>query len=537
MPFTLLGQDMNKVVFVESEFKPIIENAEKMGVVPGMSDTLKPQIDINYSVLPSRIDAKYEIKPIKPAKLVGSPIDKLYHSRLRLGIGNYTSPLAEFSIHNLRSKEYAVGAYVYHKSSHTKLALENGHKVPAGYGKNIFSVYGKRFYDNVNVEGEVAFNSHKHRFYGYNTSNFPVSYPSVEGRDIRQWYSQFLARAEVYSTDVDSKAMQYRIGIIADYFGDDFSNSQNHVDIPAYLSFMINDFRLDINARYHYFHSVLDTLRGVSDNVFQVRPVLRKKGDQWDVMIGVNSYVSSYGKANFFPEAKISFEIVPEALSTYFGVEGDLELNHFSKVARENIYITPGLNTLNTKNKLTGYGGFKGKISSQAGYLIDFIFKSQENALFFVNDTITALENTFKPVYDNAEIITLGTELWYSPLTYLDFFTKLYLHNYQLGIEEKPWHKPLSEFTFTTRYNYKEKLYINFDILHEGVRYAKNFSASSEPLKLDAIWDLNLRFEYKYSNVLSAYLDCYNLLSKRYYVWNQYPSQRLNAMIGFSYKF
>ena len=35
MPIGLcFGQELDKVVFVESAFKPIIENAEKMGVLP-----------------------------------------------------------------------------------------------------------------------------------------------------------------------------------------------------------------------------------------------------------------------------------------------------------------------------------------------------------------------------------------------------------------------------------------------------------------------------------------------------------------------
>ena len=70
-----------------------------------------------------------------------------------------------------------------------------------------------------------------------------------------------------------------------------------------------------------------------------------------------------------------------------------------------------------------------------------------------------------------------------------------------------------------------------------GKRYAKNLSDIANPIELKAIWDINLGLEYKYSNVLSAFLDIHNLLAQQYYTWNQYPNQKFNLMLGISYKF
>ncbi len=532
------AQDVNKVVFVESAFKPNIENAEKISMVPSFSDTIPEKPEINYSVLPSRIDARYKIQPIKPAKLVSSPLDKLYNSRVRLGLGNYTTPLAEFSIQNLRSKEYSVGAWVYHKSSHSKLELENGHKVPAGYGINKVSLYGKRFYGNVNLDGELSFNAHKLRYYGYNIDNFPDTLPSMENKEIRQWYSQLKARVSVYSTDPDSLAPEYGLGLIADYFSDDYANHQNHVEIPAYLSFMIGNSRLDIDADFHYFHSVLDTLRGADDYILQVNPLFRKQGDVWKVKVGLNGYYSSYSdKPSVFPEAELQFEVVKNALSAYFGVNGYIETNYFSKIAEENPYIMPGLDTKNTKHKLIGYGGFKGKLASNAGYIAEVKFSSIEDQYFFVNDTSTLLENTFFAVYDNMEQVSGVVSLWYNPLTYLGFYLRGVYNSYTLERELKPWYMPETELTFTTSYNFKEKIYAHLDLLHKGKCFAKDMSDADNPIQLDAMWDLNLRLEYQYSNELGAFLHFHNILAQKYYSWNQYPMQRFNAMIGISYKF
>ena len=130
------GQGIKKEVYVESSYKPEVADADKISNLPIIEDTLSFITQTNYSVLPSHLKTEYALKPIKPATMVGTPLDKLYNSYIKLGIGNYFTPLAEFSIHNLRSKEYSVGAYFFHQSSHSNLSLDNGREIPSGYGKN-----------------------------------------------------------------------------------------------------------------------------------------------------------------------------------------------------------------------------------------------------------------------------------------------------------------------------------------------------------------------------------------------------------------
>ncbi len=534
---TIQAQQLDKVVVVEGAYQPAVEKAEKINAAPVFSDTILVKPILNYTILPSRIDARYEIKPIKPAKLVGSPLDRLYHSRVRLGFGNYTTPLAEFSIQNLRSKEYSVGAYVYHKSSHSKLKLDNGHKVPAGYGINKVNLYGKRFYEQITLEGDLGLQSLKGRYYGYNTTNFTDSLPVMDEKDIRQWYTSLYANAGLYSMKTDSNALRYKVNLHAGYFSDDYANSQNHINTQGQLSFMIESFRLSLNAQHHFFHSVLDTLRGSNRTVFQFRPVLSKKGDQWSIEVGANSYLVSDDQFRVYPEARLGFEVIENVIDAYFGFNGSLELNHFGKIAMENPYIKPGLYVNDTRHTLTGYGGINGRISSKSGFRVDLQIDSKKNDYFFVNDTISLLENQFTVVYDDNDHMRLGGELWYSPYSYLDFYLRAAYHSYNLEKEEKAWHKPGSELNFTAQYNFKEKIYASADLIYTGKRYGRNSSLNFSTIELKPVWDMNLRFEYKYNDVLSGFLNFHNLFAQQYYLWNNYPAQKFNAMLGFSYKF
>jgi hypothetical protein len=533
----ILAQDVKKTVFVEGAYRPEIQGAEKFGYMPSLTDTAKITPQIQYSVIPSHLPTKYTIKPIKPAKLVGSSLDELYKSQLKLGLGNYTTPLVEYSIHNLRSKEYAVGAYVFHRSSHNKMEIEDGNDVPAGYGKNRVDLYGKRFYNNVNAEAELYLKADKYRYYGYDTISAPDT--NLKQKDIRQFYTKVGGRAEVYSTDPDSGAFQYRLGIDASYFGDDYKNRENHLHLPLMAGFNVSSFRLDIGGIYDLYSNKFDTAGPEQKHVIQIHPVLSKHKDEWEVKLGANMFISKKDSAkfHFYPEAQLKFKVIPEVMDAYVGINGRLEINTLEKIAAENPYIKPGLKVEDTKHKIIGYAGLEGKMSKNSGYQVNVSFNSVDDVYFFVNDTTSILQNQFITQNDKMELVKFQGELWYSPYSFLDFYWKGSYSSFNLTYEEHPWQIPTTEMSFTTTYNFKEKIFASFDLINYGKRYAKNWQDLDNPIQLDPIWDLNLRLEYKYSNVLSGFADCYNLLSKQYYLWNQYPSQKINFLLGFTYKF
>ncbi|MFN6038885.1 MAG: hypothetical protein ACK452_10500, partial [Bacteroidota bacterium] len=55
------------------------------------------------------------------------------------------------------------------------------------------------------------------------------------------------------------------------------------------------------------------------------------------------------------------------------------------------------------------------------------------------------------------------------------------------------------------------------------------------PKNLTGIADINIGAEYRYSKFLSAFINLNNLGNFRYYRWENYPTQRFNFMVGFSF--
>ncbi len=529
------GQELRKEIYVVSSYKPKIADAEKISTMPLITDTMKMETHADYTLLPSRINTDYSPRPIKPAKMVGTPLDKLYKSYLKLGFGNYVTPLAEYSIHNLRSKEYAIGAYIFHKSSHTKMELDNGAKVPAGYGKNSISMYGKKFYKDINLTADIGMNTHKVRQYGYNTENFPDSVPEPEVDDIKQSFFHLFGAVGIHSVDADSSALSFALDLRGDYYQDHFKNKEPHFNVSGNISYPIKTFRIGLNGSYDFYQ--FNVAR--KESLILLHPFVMKRKPEWEIKLAAKLFFENIdGSRGFiFPDASIRFQIVEKALITNIGITGSLENNSYYSITSENPYLIPGTGVKNTIHRFTVFAGIEGQLSRKMAYRLDVTFDAMEDAMFYVNDTNSLMQNQFDIVYDDADLIKYHGELAWMPLSNLSFFLAANYFDYKMTSENKPWHKPSANMTFGLIYNFKEKIYAEFEYLIYSKRYAKNYSDEGNPYLLGIVNDLNLKLEYKYSNILSGFINLNNILSQKYYLWNFYPNQRFNLLIGVSYKF
>ena len=56
-----------------------------------------------------------------------------------------------------------------------------------------------------------------------------------------------------------------------------------------------------------------------------------------------------------------------------------------------------------------------------------------------------------------------------------------------------------------------------------------------KPIHLKSVGDINLGAEYRYSKMLSFFVNFNNIANMRYYRWEKYPSQRFNFMVGLTF--
>ena len=145
--FSALGQQSE--VRVVKPYTPTLSGAEKIQLLPSLEDEIPfTPPEFSYQLYPKRYDSEFRVVPIKAARMVKPPLNRLYKSELTLGFGNYLTPLAELKINQLRSRNGTFGVALRHHSMNGKLKLNDELKLPAGFSENNLRIYGDRFMKN-----------------------------------------------------------------------------------------------------------------------------------------------------------------------------------------------------------------------------------------------------------------------------------------------------------------------------------------------------------------------------------------------------
>ena len=535
--YDLLSQQISRDVIVIKPYEPTISDAFKMNSLPVIDDSVTIAPSFNYSILPVRIDIDFKPKAIKPAKMT-IPLTKLYKSYLKVGFGNYFTPLAEYSYNGLRSEDYAIGAYFHHKSSHSKIKLDNEDKVPSGYSKTRIELFGKKIYNKSTLSGKIRLNNNGIHHYGYNTELYPDTFPDIKRKDIKQRFFLFGTSANFYSTYADSTHFNYGVRVQYDYFNDKFKNNENMLFVAGSFSKPLGKQMIGIDASLTNFIKS-ESIDSVNNTIIRANHWFSKRTSEWKLVLGFNAFIDilDKSKAYIFPKAILQLNLIEEIIIPYFGIDGYLDINNYQDIATENPYITPGLNVKNSRHRFITYAGLKGKLSSKSTFCFDANYSLINNMHFFVNDTLNGdYENQFSVVYDDIELIKYHGEISIDFSEKLNILLKGNYYNYVMSDEEKAWHKPEYNVDLNCSYNLRNKILVDLDLITIGNRYAKSYDESIDFIKFDPVIDLNLGVEYRYSRILSVFVNLYNIISSEYYIWNQYPSHRFNFLAGLTYK-
>ena len=158
-----------------------------------------------------------------------------------------------------------------------------------------------------------------------------------------------------------------------------------------------------------------------------------------------------------------------------------------------------------------------------------------DDAYFYVNDNSNPFMNQFHVVYDDVTLGNLYGELAVQPGDAWKVILKGNYYSYITMVsEDRPWNKPEFDVSLQARYNMGDKIILTTGMYTIGSRYFENYNLSlDEPLPLT--FDLNLGLEYRYSKLLSFWARFNNVTGKAYYLYNQYPSYKFRAMLGFKY--
>jgi hypothetical protein len=526
---------IKKEVEVVKPYEPVVSDANKINVLPKMNDSVTIRPKVQYNIVPSAMNVEYQVNPINAAKMLSMPIPKLYKSYLKLGFGNYATPKAEVYINSLRSKTHTAGLFFRHQSSGGKVKLENNKKVHAGYSETSGELFGKKFFKSAYLYGDGGLSSNTIYHYGYD----PKLDTTLEKGDIRQNYFLARLRAVLQSMHTDSSKLSYHIGLDYNFFEDRFKHKENNVNLTGQFHQQIKTGFFGLNTSLNMLNrnETLDSARNVN-SLFLINPWMGLSSPDYRLQIGLNMAFENEDNSlhiRFYPKAEFQFVAVKDVIIPFLGITGQPVQHSYRDIAGENPFIRPDLLVKNSNLKLNFYGGLKGSLAAKASYVARFDYSSFSNYYLFVNDTSSVLRNQFTAVYTDADVYNGYLEINYDYSDTWTFGAKANVYSYNLTREQYAWHRPSFDLTLSLRYNLRNKILANFDVVALGKRKAKESDAVSAYKELASVLDFNLGLEYRYTKILSIWLRFNNFTASKYEMWNQYPTQRFNMMAGITY--
>lgn len=541
----------NKETLPEMEFehtKPserVTKNAIKLSDNPELKDDTLVIAPLNYSVLKKSQKTEYRAEKIKPAKIVDEPLSKLYKHYAKVGFGNYTTPLVEFSMSSLRSKDYAGSVYLKHYSMNGKLKDVG----PPQFSDNELVLDGKKFFKEFTLNGNLSYKRNVVHYYGFDVDSFPSdSFPAFSKSATKQRFSLIGTSVDLTSSELRPSKWLQKISI--DYYNlqDKFGTTENKFGLMANLVKDVSK-KSDvlIDAGVDYYNEKM-AVHGGNDFIPRLRAAFATSGKTWKLKVGLGTALDvtdSLTKGYIYPQLDFQYSLVENIFYFYAGANGDLQRNSFKTLTGENPFIVSDLALANSNVQAKLFAGLRGAFSSKMTFNATVSQSFINNMPYYVNqiDTGAVAGNKFNVVYDKTSLLTVGGDLGYQAGEKLFLNASAFYNFYDMDKQLQPWHRPAITGKFTGKYNLKDKLILSADIYYLGPQFGRTFTQDSlgtityDKVKIKSLVDVNLGVEYRYNQRFSAFVNFNNIAAYRYYRWSQYPSQRFNFMVGLTANF
>jgi len=529
---TMAQTPIKKEVEVVKPYQPIISDAHKINVLPKIADSIIIKPDFEYNINSTKVETGFDVAPIGAAKMVGMPLSKLYKTYFKLGLGNYSTAYGELFVNTLRSKKGTGGIYFNHYSSSGKVKLDNDKKVFAGFSDNNASIYGTRFLKKAELIGELNFDSKTVHHFGYK----PDLDVTLEKGTIRENYLHFNPKGGIQSTHTDSSTLLYKALLDYHYTQDKYKYHEHQISVNGSFSRQFNNNFIGLNTILDIFNRSKD-LDPYSNMLLSLNPYFLLSSEDYKLNAGLNLTYYQEDNGNYvkvFPKIDFQFNVVKEIIVPFLGLSGEVDNHPYHEIAWENPYIRHDLIVRNNISKLNLFGGVKGNLGTKSSYVLKAGLYSARNYYFYMNDS-SELWNQFDVVYDEGDLFKMSAEVNYEATESLGFSLNTNFNNYNLTRELYAWHKPKFDLNFNTRYNLRNKIIASLETYYIGKRFAKPYVNTDDPIELKAALDVNLLLEYRYTKILSGFIQFRNLAASSYQYLNQYPSQRFTVMAGITY--
>ncbi|WP_215226093.1 TonB-dependent receptor domain-containing protein [Echinicola shivajiensis] len=495
--------------------------------------------NFNYDVRDFFFTLDPSISELKPyQKRFPSTTQALNHGLVKLGYGNYQSPLAELHINNVESDYLNFGVFLKHQGfyegpvdkensaeDHTNVRLS------ASYFTEFFEVFGKLGYDRD-----------RYHFYGYTPGT------EVTADEIQQLFHSIYGQAGIRNIEKDDP-LNYELKLGARLFNDDYDAREHEINFSGKTYYNFNDeTKAGVNLEALLTSPSDITYSDINRNYVKFSPYVKYQNESFEVKAGANLvvendvYADKGNDFHVFPSIEASYNL-QEEFALYASYIGDVKRNTYYSFAMENPYLGPSDQLLNTIQKFKAEGGIRGSVEDAFTYKLGVAYGDYENMHFYGNSMNDSTR--FQIVYDDTQVLNYTGSLVYSFGSQYQINASANYYHYifddeqNVDIERGAWQKPKWEINVHNTFTPDEKWLLQAGLDMMGGIDVINFMGADadNTATLSPIIDLNAKVDYKITDRFSVFAQGNNLLNQKNERYWNYQSRGIQGIGGLTFKF
>jgi hypothetical protein len=524
------GEDIPDVTVVIEKNKVIVLPAANRNfdkIPPKPSEPIKPPI--TYTFQSFSFNAPQISPVIKPLKIKQTSSSDIYGNYLRVGYGNYASPLLEAYLNSRKDKNKLLGAHFYHNSS-AKGPVDGKN---SSSGMTGISLSGRSISDQVSLAGNVAFENRATTFYGYPEETQPPK------DSIRQSFNLFKLSGEL--SNARNADFGYHLGAGFSYLADKFTARETEVDLDFKSSYDMDETsKINLTAVFNGITRKDDKVDAKPRSLFSVTPsyaFVPMENLKLSVGLKIAFENDTIESKNFhlYPDVTASYPVSP-TVDFVAHLSGGVERVSLQTLSNENLWLAPNV-AINHANNAIDFGlGLNARLGNKVGAYGGLSLKMYKKLYYFINAPED--QSKFVVAYDDTKQTNLYVALSYAQSETAKFFLRGDYFRYEVDNLPDAIHRPTYKLTANGLINVSDKLIFTADVIAQGGMKALDFSeVETKVVKLKGAFDLNFKTEYLFSKSFSAFLQLNNILSSKYPIFYHYPVRGFQATAGITWSF
>ncbi len=529
-------------IVIEKERSVTIPQAnrvlDKVPLTKGSQETFK----LNYSFF-DRKPTGLETVDFQPSVIAPTTTSKstkketAYANQVRLGAGNFGRTFGEVYINSPQNEKLIIGFHGLHNAAKRGPIQD----INSGNSKNSIRLDGQYNAGKFKLSSQIGYERRLANFYGYDSS-----FVKLERADIKQAVNTFQFGVGFQNSNPSSK-VDYQVKSTINQISDLLAAEELDWATDISFSYPIMEdklvAKLDAEAyRMQRKDNYIDF--PVRDrNLFRLMPKFLFNYNQLAVTAGVRAVnefdeIRKISRTKGFPVVDITYK-TPSLLYFSVGYDGDIIRNTLGSMLRENPFLMPQVNLLNTDKLQEFYISSKGEVTTGLNYQFRASFGKYQNLFFFVTNDLSnenaILLRNFDIQYENerTNFAQFDVQVNYQPVDLWRTNLKAQYNYYEVKSFDRPFHRPSVEVYWGNTLTVSDKLIANVQLFHLGGLYATDPFSFTEPIKkLVPIFDLNSELTYLINQQFGVFVKMNNLLGKNYQRYIYYPQQGLNFLVG-----